>query len=1088
DKRWPEALEVARRGERLLASGRGDPDLLQQVQERLRDLQMVSDLEEIRARESATFEFALTDEAFARAFQQYGIDVENLEPAEAAERIRARSVSVELAAAVDYWALRRRERDREAGAEEWQRLVHVARLADPDKRRQQIRDALLKCDQEILQQLAADPKTLELPASTLDLLGKALHDLVGPKPAAVFLRAAQFCYPNDFWINHRLAWCLKDIPRQRDAVRFYTVAVGLRPRSAAAWVNLGAALHETGACDDAIVALQTALRLNPKEGTAHNNLGNALAHKGNYDGAIAAYEKAAALLPKYADPHVNLGNVLTKKGDFDGAIAECEKAIRLQPRSIEARGNLGLALAHKGAYQKAAAAHREAIALAEKRARRIPRYRFQVAFQIGNLAKVYPGEARPEMEQALRRAARIGHQLEREDPQEAGYRDLLGMTYNNLGLLLRRRGQSAEAEKALQEALRYSELAVESGSTPGRRFWLATSYINLASQFKADGRRTEAEKVIERGAQLLQDLVKDYPAIPRFKEGLAMTHFNRGLLFEMDRPADAEKELMEAVEIFKELAKHGDAPEYREGLGSSYNSLGRLLTRGGGRAEAAEQWLRQAQKLLEPLVKNHPDVPTYRKSLAVNCNNLAILLGKDKQRGAEAEQFERKSLEHYRQLEHDNPKVPDYKSGVAGALHNVAFDLRRRHQLGEARQHMEEAIKLQQAALDAVGGRNRRYREDLRDHYWGLTEILLDEKDHARAAMVVENLPRLFPDGWEEYIRAVPLLANCAVLAEKDARLSPEERKRHYSTYVGRIKELLGTAAQHIAAADPRTAEARQNLAAASVKVGTYYADLHEWATARQNFEKAMALQPTLAEAHYKLGDMLYCQRLLPQAAAAYGKAIAHRHDYAEAHEGLAIVLDAQGKTEAAVAAYRTASKLHTDKAKAAAVQINLGSCLARHRRLPEAEQEYRRAIELQPRRATAHYGLGRALSEQGKNQQAIPSFRAAIDIKPDYAAAHECLAFSLDALGRTGEAAAAYRAAGKFYTDKADAARVQVNLGTCLARDGQLPQAEKEFRRAIVLQPKRADAHFSLGLVLVQQGKHPEAIPSFRTAIDLQP
>jgi tetratricopeptide (TPR) repeat protein len=1015
ERRWPEAIEVARRAERLLTSARGDPDQLRRVRELLRDLHMAQDLEEIRGQEGDAFEFAPVDRDYAGAFQRFGIDVEELDPAEAAKRIQARSISVELAAALDYWALRRREQAGEAEAEKWRRLVRIARLADPAERRQQVRDALLKQDEKTLKQLAADPKSLELPASTLDLLGRALRAVGGPEAAAVFLRAAQLRRPNDFWINHGLASCLVDIPERSEALRFYTMALGLRPRSPVAWVNLGAALHERDATDDAIAALHEALRLNPDFAMAYSNLGNALAHKGDYDGAVAAYEKAAALDPKFAAPHMNLGNIRTKQGDCNQAVAECEKAIQIEPHLIEAYGNLSLALAHKGAHEEAVAAHRRAIALAEKRMRRIPKYKFQVAVQLNNLVSVYPEDTRPEAEQALRRALEICRQLERTDPQAAEYREALGMTYNNLGLLLRRKGWHAEAESALREAVRYHALAVESGPTPERSFRLAGSDVSLALLLAAEGRQDEEEKYLEQAAQLLRPLAKDYPTAAAFKEGLAKTHFNRGLLLEIARPTDAEKELGEALKLFQELAeKHPAVPEFCEELGASHNSLGRLLTR-GGRADAAEQALREAQKRLKPLADKYPGVPTYRKSLAVNYSNLAFLLDQDRRRAAEAEPLFSKCLELYEGLARDVPTVPDYKSCLAGALHNWALVLSKRNQFADARKHMERAVQLQRAALEATGGRQPRYRELLRDHYNGLTGIFLDAGDHAGAAEAAENLPRLFPDGWDEYVRAVPLLANCAVLAEKDAKLSPEERKRRYSTYLGRTKELLGMAAQRIAAADPKTAEVRQNLAAGSVKVGTYYANLHEWALARRSFEKAIELQSTLAEAYYKLGDMLFYQRLLPDAADAFSKAVAHRHDYAEAHEGLAMVLDAQGKTKDAVAAYRTASKLYTDKAKAARVQVNLGTCLARHGQLSEAEEEFRRAVKLQPKSVEAHYSLGLALGQQGKTKDAIASFRKAAEVKPDYTPAWGNLGFALHKDGQPGEALKALKEARKL-------------------------------------------------------------------------
>jgi tetratricopeptide (TPR) repeat protein len=896
-------------------------------------------------------------------------------------------------------------------------------------------------------------------------------------------------------------------PDRRDVTSPFVFVRGARVRPAEAPYSLGRCLWKQKRLPEAEEAFREAiaacLRAGDRQdvdvqhdlGRCWNALGRLLAEQGKNDKAEAAFRDALAAFTQagrmrptdfqagilrhdLALTHDALGDVLVAQSKYAEAEAALRQALRGLP-GAEAAGTylrLGGVLALQGRPAEAERFFRRAVAAPTQ----VRDARHDLGTAHDRLGMVLAAQGKDaEAEVAYRRALEIWHELEKDAPQSPECSDGLGTTYHNLGLLLRHRGWRAEAEKALREAVRYRELAGDTSArrygvalfqpgqvryrelagdtsaTPERRTSLAVSYSDLGSLLRAEGRQAEAEKAYDQAARLLGPLASDHASAAVFQVGLAQHHLARGLLLEIARPADAEKELREAVKLFQELVdRHPDVPEYREGLGTSYNNLGRLLIRGGGRADAAEQALREARKHLESLADKFPGVADYSKSLAVNYSNLALLLGGDRRRADEAEQFKRKALELYRRLEHDYPTVPEYKSGLAAALHNAAFDSRKRNQLAEARQQMEQAVKLQRAALEAVGGRHSRYRENLRNHYWGLTEILLEAGDHAGAAEVVENLPRLFPDGWEEYVRAVRLLADCAMLAEGDARLSPEERKRRYSTYVGRIKELLGTAAQHVASADPKTAEARQQLAEGSVKIGTYYSDLREWARARQSYEKAIQLQPALVEAH----------------------------------EGLAVVLDAQGKTEDAVAAYRTAGKLCTDKAKAAQVQLHLGNCLARRGRFPEAEQEFRRAVELQPNLADAHYSLGRALGEHGKNPEAIRSFRAAIDIRPDYAAAYESLATALEAQNKTEDAVAAYRTAGKLYTDKADAARVQLNLGACLARRGRLPEAEKEFRRAVELQPKLADAHFNLGVALAQQDRNPEAIRSFRAAIDIKP
>src|SRR5262249_50913876 len=137
------------------------------------------------------------------------------------------------------------------------------------------------------------------------------------------------------------------------------------------------------------------------------------------------------------------------------------------------------------------------------------------------------------------------------------------------------------------------------------------------------------------------------------------------------------------------------------------------------------------------------------------------------------------------------PDVPRYQSDLANSLHTVAFVLHDRGQLLEARAHMERAIKLQQAALDAVEGRNARFRQLLWTHNWGLAQILIGLKDHAGASQAIENMPRIDPDSWEACYRAVPLIASCAILADQDDKIPQAERKRLFQARTGRIMELL---------------------------------------------------------------------------------------------------------------------------------------------------------------------------------------------------------------------------------------------------------------------------------------------------------
>src|SRR5262249_53791449 len=130
---------------------------------------------------------------FARAFGDFGIDIDALEPAEAGARIGGRISREALVRALDEWAaLRRRARgDKDAG---WKKLVEIARQADPDDWRNRFREASLSRNRQALEKLAAAVPFRDVPPATLWLLGTELTELGARDKALAVLREAQHQY------------------------------------------------------------------------------------------------------------------------------------------------------------------------------------------------------------------------------------------------------------------------------------------------------------------------------------------------------------------------------------------------------------------------------------------------------------------------------------------------------------------------------------------------------------------------------------------------------------------------------------------------------------------------------------------------------------------------------------------------------------------------------------------------------------------------------------------------------------------------------------------------------------------------------
>jgi len=116
------------------------------------------------------------------------------------------------------------------------------------------------------------------------------------------------------------------------------------------------------------------------------------------------------------------------------------------------------------------------------------------------------------------------------------------------------------------------------------------------------------------------------------------------------------------------------------------------------------------------------------------------------------------------------------------------------------------------------------------------------------------------------------------------------------------------------------------------------------------------------------------------------------------AHTSLGVELDFKGQVDEAIACYKKAIELDPKNATA---QNNLGAALTRKGQVEEAIACHRKAIELDPKDASAHINLGFALAGKGQLDEAIASTKKGIELDPKNANAHYNMAcFSALAAG----------------------------------------------------------------------------------------
>ena len=105
----------------------------------------------------------------------------------------------------------------------------------------------------------------------------------------------------------------------------------LRPASAAAAFNTGAALEALGHGAEAETRYREALRLDANYSPAHNNLGAIAMRSGRIADARAAFERAVAADAGNADAHANLGLAMIAAANAETGLAHIREALARKP-------------------------------------------------------------------------------------------------------------------------------------------------------------------------------------------------------------------------------------------------------------------------------------------------------------------------------------------------------------------------------------------------------------------------------------------------------------------------------------------------------------------------------------------------------------------------------------------------------------------------------------------------------------------------------------------------------------------------------------------------------------------------------------
>jgi tetratricopeptide (TPR) repeat protein len=175
--------------------------------------------------------------------------------------------------------------------------------------------------------------------------------------------------------------------------------------------------------------------------------------------------------------------------------------------------------------------------------------------------------------------------------------------------------------------------------------------------------------------------------------------------------------------------------------------------------------------------------------------------------------------------------------------------------------------------------------------------------------------------------------------------------------------------------------------------------------------------------------------------------------------------------------------RMVAQNAESAEADMLVGEALDEMKDTIGATQEFRSAVQANPKEPNAHFGLGYLLWTQMQYPEAAQEFQAELDNTPNYTQAMLYLADADIRLNRNDDARSLLE---KVVKSTPEISMGHLDLGIVYADAGRKEDATREFRAAAALKPNDVNVHMRLGRLYRSMGKTAEAKVEFDKASSL--
>ena len=333
---------------------------------------------------------------------------------------------------------------------------------------------------------------------------------------------------------------------------------------------------------------------------------------------------------------------------------------------------------------------------------------------------------------------------------------------------------------------------------------------------------------------------------------------------------------------------------------------------------------------------------------------------------------------------------------------------------------------------------------------------------------------------------AAPLQTNqLASRAQSSSKEAAKSTQSKIQRVANPLNDLLDEAQRHIdknefeAAVSPlqKVVAEQPGFAYAHFQLAYVFTALKKTEEARAEYERAIAIDPKMSEAHLDLGILLLDKD--PSASVApLTKAAALLPAQSRPQFLLGVALERSGKLSAAATSFEKAAVLDPRDFD---TLLHLGGVYLALNQPANAERKFRGAIELQPREPRALLGLARSLDAQ-KKPEAGDAYEKYLAVQPADSAARARLVHLLMDQQQYDAAFAEL--------ERSDAGKPSLE-SLKLRADIQIAQKKWDdsiatLHQALALAPNDAQLHGGLGRIFLERREFVSAEKELRVALQL--